>query len=76
MVSVVMEGGQTMKRKNKEIIVNGMEFDGNQLRLKKLTCICSNDEHGKTLSIDNGVQQFTIPFEAVEHCFKGDYRKK
>lgn len=65
-----------MKCKNKEIAVQGIVFDG-KLSLKKtiLHCICTNDEKGKSLSIDDGNIQFTIPFEAIEHCFKGDYKK-
>lgn len=65
-----------MKCKNKEIAVNGLVYDG-AFTIKKtnLRCICTNDEKGKTLSIDNGQWQFTIPFEAVEECFKGNYRK-
>lgn len=65
-----------MQCKNKEIVVRGMEYDRKNVIIKKLRCICTNDEIGKTLSINNGVTQFTIPFEAVEECFKGDYRRK
>lgn len=64
-----------MKCKNKEIAVNGLFYNGKMLVPTKLYCICTNDEQGKTLSIDNGTIQMSIPFEAIEHCFKGDYRK-
>lgn len=65
-----------MKCKNKEIKVNGVFYDGKtSFAPIQLYCICTNDENGKTLSIDNGNIQFSIPFEAVEECFKGNYRK-
>lgn len=66
-----------MKCKNKEIAVQGLVYDDGTLTFKKtiLRCICTNDEKGKTLSIDNGIYQFSIPFEEIEHCFKGNYKK-
>ena len=66
-----------MKCKNKEIAVRGMEYNDvtQKLVITKLRCICTNDEKGKSLSIDNGAIQFTIPFEPIAECFKGDYRK-
>lgn len=66
-----------MKCKNKEIAVKGLEYNGiaKTLTKKTLYCICSNDENGKTLSIHNGTMQFSIPFEEVAECFKGDYKK-
>lgn len=33
-------------------------------------CIITNDEKGKTLSINNGEIQFTIPFEPIERYLK------
>ena len=65
-----------MKCKNKEFIVRGFIYieSGNRLATQELRVICTNDEKGKTLSIDNGVIQFSIPMEAVIECFKGDYR--
>ena len=67
-----------MKCKNKEIAVNGMEYNDltKKLTMRKFICICTNDEKGKTLSIDNGAIQFSIPFEAIAECFKCDYRIK
>lgn len=65
-----------MKCKNKEVNLIGTQYNditGN-LVYAKLRCICTNDQDGKTLSIDNGRIQFSIPFEKVEEYFKGDYR--
>lgn len=68
-----------MKCKNKEVKVNGIEYfsmgDVQKAIQRKFTCIITNDEKGKTLSIDNGYMQFTIPFESLEAYFKGDYKK-
>lgn len=65
-----------MKCKNKEIAVVGTEYNDitQKLAIKKLRCICTNDEKGKTLSIDNGTIQFSIPFEQLAEYFKGDYK--
>ena len=67
-----------MKCKNKEIAVNGAEYncETKKIAIRRLYCICTNDEEGKTLSIDNGTIQFSIPFEAIEECFKGNYKKE
>ena len=66
-----------MKCKGKEVKVKGLVYNdaSQQIRSCNLRVICTNDEKGKTLSIDNGLLQFTIPFEAVQEYFKGDYRK-
>ena len=66
-----------MKCKNKEIIVRGTCYiDGlNRLAIQPLRCICTNDEKGKTLSIDNGTIQFSIPMEQIMPCFEGSYVK-
>lgn len=37
---------------------------------QEFDCIISNDERGKTLSINNGIMQFTIPFEPIERYLK------
>lgn len=37
---------------------------------RELTCIITNDERGKTLSIGDGTLQFTIPFEPIERYLK------
>ena len=66
-----------MKCTNKEITVIGAMYDGEEsIAPYELYCICTNDENGKTLSIDNGHIQFSIPFEAVEDCFRGNYKKQ
>ena len=66
-----------MKCKNKEVVVRGTVYSDitRKLAIKELRCICTNDEKGKTLSIDNGVMQFSIPMESLIEIFKGDYRK-
>ena len=54
--------------KNAKVKVEGFVYD-DETRLfskKPLECIISNDRLGKTLSINDGKNQFTIPFEAVE----------
>ena len=43
--------------------------------MRKIRCICTNDEEGKTLSVDNGLVQFSVAFEEIEEYFKGDYKK-
>lgn len=35
-----------------------------------LECIITNDELGKTLSINNGIIQFSIPIEPIEQYLK------
>ena len=66
-----------MKCKNKELIIKGTEYNdiSRKLQIKNLRVICTNDEKGKTLSLDNGIIQFSIPMEDIIECFKGDYRK-
>ena len=66
-----------MKCKNKEFYVKGAVYNdaSGSLRVCTFRVLCTNDKKGKTLSIDNGLLQFTIPFEAVEEYFKGDYKK-
>lgn len=46
--------------------VKGLKTDEKSVKRTKLRCMVSNDKFGKTLSIDDGKTQFTIPFEAVE----------
>ena len=55
-----------MKCKNKIIIVYGVEQLPTKTRTTYLECIITNDEMGKTLSINNGVIQFSVPFEPLE----------
>lgn len=61
-----------MKCKNKTIKVRGTVFNTLSIapREAELTCIITNDDTGKTLSIDNGIFQFSIPFEAIEEYLK------
>lgn len=58
--------------KNKEIKVKGFEYNDikGTMQIKELTCICTNDERGKTLSVDNGIIQFSIPMETIAKYFK------
>ncbi len=37
---------------------------------QEFDCLITNDETGKTLSISNGIMQFTIPFEPIERFLK------
>lgn len=66
-----------MKCKNKEIRIKGFEYNDKErkMRLVEFCCICTNDEMGKSLSIDNGTIQFTIGMEAIAEIFKDSYRK-
>lgn len=61
-----------MKCKSKEIKIRGAEYNNitKELKIKELTCICTNDEQGKTLSIDNGIIQFSVPVDSLIKYFK------
>jgi hypothetical protein len=63
-----------VKCKNKEVIVTGLVqyFMGYEITIckEKLRVICTNDEKGKTLSVNDGRIQMSIPFEEVEEYFK------
>lgn len=62
-----------MKCKNKIVRVTGIRYDGNaEFKYKKVNfeTIITNDEHGKTLSINDGNVQFTIPFEPLQKYLK------
>ena len=52
-----VKGGVTHK------LVGGMKFE-------ELNVIVTNDEIGKSISIGNGIVQFTIPFEPIEKYLK------
>ena len=57
--------------RNKEIKVSGFRLWPNgDAQPVEFKCIITNDEKGKTLSINNGVLQFTIPFETIEGYLK------
>lgn len=66
-----------MKCKNKKISLKGCVYNGisGTISRTNLNVICTNDEQGKTLSIDNGHLQFSIPMEDIAKYFEGDYRK-
>lgn len=66
-----------MKCKNKKISLKGTVYNGisGTMSRSNLNVICTNDEEGKTLSIDNGHLQFSIPMEDITKYFEGDYRK-
>lgn len=66
-----------MKCKNKQLSIQGFEYNDITRHLKQnaFTVICTNDEKGKSLSIDNGIIQFTIGMEAIADIFKDSYRK-
>ena len=55
----------------RKIQVNGIECNEKGAAMTSLDCIVTNDKHGKTLSINNGKIQFTIPFEPIEKYLKG-----
>lgn len=62
-----------MKCKNKQVVVDGLVFvdvEKGKIKRQKLNCIITNDELGKTLSINNNVIQFTIAFESIAKIFK------
>lgn len=62
-----------MKCKNKSVRVTGIRYDGNaEYKFEKVTleAIITNDERGKTLSINDGKIQFTIPFEPLQKYLK------
>ena len=57
--------------RNKQITVIGITLWPNgDVIPDELECIITNDEKGKTISINNGVLQFTIPFEPIEGYLK------
>lgn len=66
-----------MKCKGEVINVKGTVYNGASGRVSvcNLRVLCTNDEEGKQLSIDNGHLQFSIPFEGIAKYFEGDYRK-
>lgn len=59
-----------MKCKNKIVFVDGFKSTGQRIDKLKLICIVTNDERGKTLSIQDGHIQFTLPFEPLEKFLK------
>ena len=59
-----------MKCKGKRIYINGLRQKGGRVDTPRLECIVTHDEHGKTLTINDGVIGFTIPFEPLEKYLK------
>lgn len=51
--------------------VNGIVCNENGGAMRPLEVLISNDTYGKTLSINDGKTQFTIPFESIEKHMKG-----
>lgn len=50
---------------SKSIYVDGLIYSPNTLGQTRFNVMVSNDTIGQTLSINDGVTQFTIPFEPV-----------
>ena len=50
---------------SKSIYVDGLIYGPNTLGQTRFNVMVSNDTIGQTLSINDGVTQFTIPFEPV-----------
>lgn len=50
---------------SKSIYVDGIIYSPSNAGMMKFNVMVSNDKIGKTLSINDGVTQFTIPFEPV-----------
>lgn len=61
---------KTIKNKHVSVVGNVTGKNMPVLCPAKLECIITNDEIGKTLSINNGEIQFTIPFEPIERYLK------
>lgn len=60
----------------KMLEVVGLEATMIETKVKTLQVRISNDHQGKTISITNGIIQFTIPFEPLESHLKGKNPKK
>lgn len=60
------------KVKNQHVRVDGgVNVSGSPFMVPKtFDCIITNDEIGKTLSINDGNVQFIIPFEPIERYLK------
>ena len=55
---------------NERVEVNGLRWNGRHLKQVKFECIITNEGHVKTLSINDGKTQFTIPFSQIEEYLK------
>lgn len=56
--------------KNVHIPIMGGVMTESGIKFKKLDVIVTNDSTGKSISINDGNIQFTIPFEPVEKYFQ------
>lgn len=56
--------------KNVHIPIMGGVMTGSGIQFRKLDVIVTNDSTGKSISINDGNIQFTIPFEPVEKYFQ------
>ena len=60
-----------MKCRNKIVEAIGIVTEGKEMFKKPFYCIITNDDHGKSLSINDGKNvQFTIPFKPIEKYLK------
>ncbi len=55
--------------KDKHVRVQGV-IAGLRVIKREFDCLITNDENRKTLSISDGMVQFTIPFEPIERYLK------
>lgn len=63
-----------MKCKNKAVMVDGIIYFAQTEKFYplKLRCICTNDSKGKTLSIDDGAMQYSVPMDDLIKYFTED----
>lgn len=58
------------------LIVRGIRYDGNdnmEAKVVHFTCYATNDSKGgRTLSINDGKVQFTVPFEPLDKFLRKD----
>jgi len=59
-----------MKCINKLFKVNGLQGSPMGIVAKELRVIVTNDKDGKTLTVDNGTIQFTIPMDSIAAYLK------
>ena len=58
--------------KTQRIVVDGLIYDDDRriIKKKEMEVLITNDEHGKTLSINDGHIQFTVPAEKIAEYLK------
>lgn len=56
----------------RKLTVEGIIYDDDRLIIKKtdMEVLITNDEHGKTLSINDGHIQYTVPAEKIAEYLK------